>query len=250
MSRLLVLWLLLSTFLFSKEYALIVTIEHYARLSPLKGVHEDNIVYRKILQKWGVENIVSLEDANATAANILYHLERIAEKIEPGDSFYMFFSGHGSSLYDDLYGMRFQQAGLTEILRDSGAILPYDFDPDHIAKTVIIGKRDLYPILMKIDEKIKFALIVFDACYSESSIRGIDEGEQEDRTPNILTESEGYPYEHIIYIASSITKAQTGIFSHVLYQCSSQKFNLKQLKRCLNNKMDKGFQIPVVLGNE
>lgn len=250
MLRMLVFWLLLSTLLFSKEYALIVTIEQYARLPQLKGVDEDNKIYRKILQKWGVDNIVSLKDSEATAGNILDHLEKIEEKIEPGDSFYMFFSGHGSSLYDDLYGIRFQQAGLTDILRDSGAILPYDFDPEQIAKTVIIGKRDLRPILMKMDEKIKFALIVFDACYSESSIRSIDEEAQKGRTPNILTESEDYPYEHIIYVASSITKAQTGVFSHVLYQCLSQKFNLEQLKRCLNNKMDKGFQIPVVLGNE
>jgi len=248
MFRLFGFWLLFSVLLFPKGYALIVTIGQYPRLSVLEGAHQDNVVYREILRKWGVSNIVSLEDSEATGKNILYHLEDIANKIEPEDSFYMFFSGHGSSLYDELYSMKFQQAGLTTVLKDSGAILPYDFDPEQIAKTVIIGKRDLRPILRTIDEKVKFALIVFDACYSESSIRSGIDGEKENRTPNILTESDGYPYQNIIYIASSITKARSGVFSQLLHQCLDVKFSVEGLKACLNANMDKGFQIPVVLG--
>lgn len=235
--------------IFAKDYALIITIGHYKNVTSLQGVHQDTIVYRDILKKWDIHNIVSLEDTEATRKNILYHLSSIARKIEKNDRFYMFFSGHGSSLFDEAYSMKFQAAGLTEMLRDSGVIFPYDFSSENIEKTVIIGKRDLRPYLEKIDQKIKSGLIVIDACYSEQAIRGDDTDYIINRTPNILTQSNGYPYEHIVYIASSITEAQSGKFGAILSSCLKQKFVLNDVKKCLNTKMDKRLQIPVVLSN-
>lgn len=237
------------TIVSAKDYALIVTIGHYKNVTFLQGAHQDNIVYREILKKWDVHNIISLKDSEATRKNILYHLSSIARKIQKNDRFYMFFSGHGSSLYDALYSIKFQLAGLTEELRDSGVILPYDFDPKEISQTILIGKRDLRPQLEKIDLKINSGLIVIDACYSEHTIRGDAADNIINRTPNILTQSNGYPYEHIVYIASSITEAQSGKFGAILSSCLKQKFVLKDLKRCINIKMDKSLQIPVVLSN-
>ncbi len=233
--------------LFAKDYALIITIGNYKHTTLLSGSHQDNLAYRAILKKWGVNNIVSLEDAQATRKNILYHLSSIAQKLKKDDRFYMFFSGHGSSLYDELYSAKFQQAGLTQLLKDSGAILPYDFDPKHISQTVLIGKRDLRPHLEEIDSKVAHGIIIFDACYSEQSIRDGNTQKSINRTPNILTISDDYPYKHIIYIASSITEAKSGKFSSILKSCLSQKFVLQSVKSCINGKMDKSFQIPVIL---
>lgn len=237
------------TTLFAKDYALIVTIGAYKHTVSLAGAHQDNVAYRAILKKWNVHNIISLEDSEATRKNILYHLSEIANKLQKNDNFYMFFSGHGSSLYDDLYSMKFQQAGLTQVLKDSGAILPYDFDPHNISKAVLIGKRDLRPYLKKIDSKIREGIIVFDACYSEQSIRDEDNKKSINRTPHILTESKGYPYKHIVYIASSISRAKSGKFSPILEVCLRQKFVLENVKNCINKKMEKSFQIPVILMN-
>jgi len=232
---------------FAKDYALIVTIGHYKNTSSLQGAHQDNIMYREILKKWNVHNIISLEDSEATRKNILYHLSSISNKIQKNDRFYMFFSGHGSSLYDELYSMKFQLTGLTEQLRDSGVIFPYDFDSEDISQTILIGKRDLRPLLEKIDLKISFGFIVFDACYGEASIRGREGETSINRTPNILTDNTGYPYKNIVYVASSITEAQSGKFSMVLERCMESKFSLEQFKECVNRKMDKGLQIPVIL---
>ena len=241
----LALFLLGSPFLIAKEYALIVTIGEYPQLSVLQGAHQDNMIYQKILKKWGVSNIVSLEDSEATRKNILYHLDDIAKKIQKHDTFYMFFSGHGSSLYDVSYSMKFQMAGLTTMLKDSAVIFPYDFDEKKLRESIIIGKRDLRPYLEKIDKKIDFGLIVFDTCYSEQSIRG--NSKKINRTPNILTESKDYPYDHITYIASSITSAQSGTFSKILDVCIDKKWQITSVKRCIDRKLDKGFQIPVIL---
>jgi len=243
-------FILLFSILSAKDYALIITIGEYKHISSLVGSHQDNSTYRNILKNWGVNNIVSLEDTEATKENILYHLASISKKIELHDRFYMFFSGHGSSLFDEAYSMKFQAAGLTEVLRDSAAIFPYDFSPKNIEKSVIIGKTDLRPYLEKIDRKVMSGLIVFDACYSEQSIRSHGEKKIPNTTPNILTSSNTYPYVHLIYIASSITEAQSGKFSTVLNDCLEVKFVLEDVKQCINTKMDKSFQIPVVLSNE
>ena len=235
------------TVLFAKDYALIITIGHYKHTTSLSGSHHDNFVYKEILKKWGVSNIVSLEDAQATRKNILYHLSSLTKKMKKGDRFYMFFSGHGSSLYDAQYSAKFQQAGLTKLLKDSGVILPYDFNPKKISQTVLIGKRDLRPYLETIDSKVEQGIIVFDACYSEQSIRNGNSQKSINRTPNILTSSNGYPYKNIIYIASSITEAKSGKFSPILKSCMHDVFLLSDVKKCINKKMDKSFQIPVVL---
>ncbi len=248
MFRLLRWWLLYAMLLHAKGYGLIVTIGTYAHLPKLEGADRDREIYEAILRRGGVERIVVLHDQEATRDNILVQLHHIADQIGKRDHFYMFFSGHGSSLYDDLYGMKFQQAGLTALLKDSGAILPYDFDPMHLTDTVIIGKRDLRALLMQIDHKVAFGLVVFDACYSESSIRG--ENRQINRTPHILTDASGYPYQKIIYVASSIDNAQAGIFAPSLEACLDLTFVLDRFKRCLNHKMQKGYQIPAVLASE
>jgi len=247
MKKVLFVIFFLSVVLFAKDYALVITIGDYKHTTSLKGSYQDNFIYKTILKKWGVTNIVSLEDAQATRKNILYHLSLMAKKIKKGDRFYMFFSGHGSSLYDAQYSAKFQQAGLTKLIQDSGVIFPYNFNPKNISQTVLIGKRDLRPYLEQIDRKVAQGIIVFDACYSEQSIRNGNSQKSINRTPNILTSSRGYPYKNIIYIASSITEAKSGKFSPILKSCMHDIFLLSDVKKCINKKMDKSFQIPVVL---
>jgi len=230
----------------SDTYALIVTVGKYARIEGISAARKDARAYSAIAKRLGADTIVKLEDENATRRNIRDSLSRIEAKLKRGDRFFMFFSGHGSSLYDPFYSGAFQAAGMTEMLRDSGVLLPYDFNPERIASTVIVGKRDLRPVLTKIDEKIDFGMVVFDACYTETTVRG----EKEVRivcTPYILTENEGYPYRHIVYVASSIAEAQSGIFSSVLERCVGSEIDTEHLKACLSRYMRKRVQIPAVI---
>ena len=108
--------LLSASLLMAKDYALVVTIGKYKHSKGLKGANIDRKIYHKILKKWGISNIISLHNHQATAKNILFYLADIAHKIQKGDRFYMFFSGHGSSLRDPLRTVYYQEAGLTALL--------------------------------------------------------------------------------------------------------------------------------------
>ena len=240
--------------LFATDYALIIGIGNYQNSSipKLKNYTIDITNYNEILYSYNLkpQNIYSLIDSQATKTNITTTLALITQKIKRNDQFFMFFSGHGTSLFDENYSQQLQQAGLTEIMQESGAILPYDFNPQKIASTLVIGKEDFRPQLKKIDDKGVDALIVFDACFSENSIRTSSEN-WTNRTPNILTENDNYPYENIVYIASSIIQSQSGKFSPILKACLNNKsIQLKTLKECINQKVGNSMQIPAILANQ
>lgn len=249
MKKAMLLWIAFLSMLWTQDHALIVTIGEYRLLSPIKGTKQDFEVYNSIMKRWNVSDVTVLKDREATAANILEALRNVASKIKMGDRFYFFLSGHGSSLYDPLYSIKFQQAGLTEWLRDSGAVLPYDFDPKETGKRLIIGKRDLRPILEEIDDRIEYGIAIFDVCYGEQSIRA-ENSVQRNQAAAILTSSPGYPYQHLVYIASSFTEAQSGIFSPVLDACLQKDLEIGKLRECIDRKMRKTPQIPVVLSFE
>lgn len=249
MKKIMLLWTVFLSMLWTQDYALIVTIGEYRLLSPIKGAKQDFKVYESIMKRLNVSDVTVLKDREATAANILEALKTVASKIKMGDRFYFFLSGHGSSLYDPLYSIKFQQAGLREWMRDSGAVLPYDFDLKETGKRLIIGKRDLRPILEEIDARIEYGIVVFDVCYGEQSIRARNPVER-NQAAAILTSSPGYPYRRLVYIASSFTEAQSGIFSPVLDACIQRDLEIGKLRECIDRKMRKTPQIPVVLSSE
>lgn len=250
MIKLMTLILITMQLLIAKDYALIVGIGEYreSKLAKLKNSHRDIENYNKILEYWHIEHPIKLINADATKERILNQLATIAKRAKKGDRFFMFFSGHGTSLYDENYSQLLQSANLTNLMVNSGAILPYDFNPHDISQTIIIGKRDLKPYLQKIDQKEVKALIVFDACFSENSIRN-RQNKFINRTPNILTNNSNYPYKNILYIASSITQSQSGKFSPILRDCLNQNVKLSKLKLCINKKIGTSMQIPAILTN-
>jgi len=239
--------------LLATDYALIIGIGTYQNptIQKLSKSHQDVKSYRRILNGWSVakSNRTILLNANATKSNILNKLSSIANKIKKNDRFFMFFSGHGTSLFDENYTQKLQEAGLTKIMQNSGAILPYDFNPKKISKTLIIGKRSLRKYIQKIDQKGVKSLIVFDACFAENSIRN-NSKKWINRTPHILTENKNYPYHNIVYIASSIIQSQSGRFSPILENCLNQSKNLNKLKKCINQKIGNSMQIPAILANQ
>jgi len=252
MKKLLLLYLIYLP-LFATDYALIITIGNYKdrAIPKLRNYKTDIKNYNEILYNYRVnsKNIYKLVNDKATKKNIKNSLSSIAHKIKKNDRFFMFFSGHGTSLFDENYSQQLQEAGLTNIMKSSGAILPYNFDSKNINKTLIIGKRDFRPQLKKIDLKGVESLVVFDACFSENSIRR-ESIKWINRTPNILTKSGSYPYKNIVYIASSIIQSQSGRFSPILKSClNNRNIELISLKSCINTKIRGSMQIPAILAN-
>ncbi|TWW00662.1 caspase family protein [Chitinophaga pinensis] len=60
----------------------------------------DAAVYRSIAEKAGFGQIFSLLTKEATAANVLQHLQTAAGQLQSGDIFLLTYSGHGGVLTD------------------------------------------------------------------------------------------------------------------------------------------------------
>jgi len=236
MKKMFFLILLISGVVMAKDFALIVAIGNYKNndfnLNSTQ-ITNDIELYKKILtikKKVSLNDIKILRDKHATRKNILSYLEKVSKWKEPY-RFFMFFSGHG--LNKEKEG-----SSIKDKLKDTGAILPYDFNPHDIYNTIIIGKKDLRTYFKIIDEKATGnPLIIFDACFSKNSIKG-KKGIKNDETPFVYTDkiSSNYPYKNIIYIGASTNKASQGNLTKVLNDCLfSQKYNKNKIKSCLNS---------------
>jgi len=246
MKKIVLFTILLTASLLAKDYALIVGISKYKNMENLSHINKDILIYKKILKNKDVSSrdIKILKDKKATKKSIINYLESVFNTIphNKNNRFFMFFSGHGKSTNSkDLKN----NPNTNKYLKKSGVILPYDYDKNNLANTVIIGKKDLKPYLTKIDKYVKESFIIFDACYAGNSIKG----KLRKRTPFIYSNPKDYPYNNIVYIASSTPKkkAKSGVLSKVLDSCFKKNRNLIKLKICMNNKLKSTGQRAVVL---
>ena len=241
------LLLLLSSSLMANDYGLIVSISKYNHIKRALDVSQDVGRYENILKKMGFSGSCSyLKEGDATRANILESIKNISQVIKKDDRFFMFFTGHGINEEDEDYGSKLQEGELAKYITHSGAILPVDFNPNDIANTVIIGKRDLRQYFTKIDKITKKILIVFDTCYSKESVKG-ESKEDKLELLHIDTKDDEYPYENIVYISASKSKAKPGKLSKILDSCIDKDTNLSELKVCMNEKSKKSPYRPVIL---
>lgn len=194
MRNLLLLSVLAAGTLGATQHALLVGVSSYAssdRLS-LEGPRHDIAAFRRILVerfRLAPENIHELLDRKATKANILGELQTRVAELKPRDSLLIYFSGHGTSAFDA--GFR-PLASL--IGPNSGALVPHDFDsstPQTIAQTLIIGRRDLRPILERAQPQAT-VFIILDSCYSGNAAKAVgEEWEGPQRAIQLVNELSG-----------------------------------------------------------
>ena len=113
--------------------ALLVGINNYAAVTPLKGSVNDVMTMREILiRRWGFapEHIAMLIDEQATRDNMVAAFERIVRDSGPEDSVYIHYSGHGSQV-EDLNGD--EEDGLDETLVPQDGRTPGIRDLNRIA---------------------------------------------------------------------------------------------------------------------
>jgi len=249
MRKLLMVLLVVSSSLMAKDYGLIVSISQYQNSDiPTLNVSEDVRRYESVLKKMGfIGSCKYLKNESATRTNILGHIRGVAQTITDKDRFFMFFTGHGTDENDEDYGSKLQEALPEKYWKDTGMILPYDFNPNKkgIANSVIIGKRDLRNYFKAIDNNTDKALIVFDACFSENSSKG--KLRRVNRFVHIDTKNKTYPYRNIVYIGASKTQAKTGKLSKVLDGCMNKDTTFVGLKGCMNRELSRSPHKAVVL---
>ena len=227
--RLLVLWWLciaaVSATAAPRRVALLVGIGQYADalVPPLEGPAHDVAAVQAALQAhWGFEpaDVEVLLDAAASRAGILAALQRLLTRTAAGDEVFVYFSGHGTSANDRSTGL--------PLPHTSGAFIPWDLrtdvSPQAMVEQLIVGQRDLRPLLARLDEGGRRVLVVSDSCYSGQAVRALAPRADGARlVPRAVTlkalaapattatsaaakerpAPAPYPYRHVFYIAAA-----------------------------------------------
>lgn len=161
---------------FATNYAVLAGVNHYQwsrdhHPIDLQGAVNDVYVMREVLLRsgYGSQNVKILVDEQATRGAILEALATAVRRAIPGDQVLFYFSGHGTSGWD-----KGNPEMAVAIGPDSGGLAPYDLElrPEGMPRTLVIGKRDLRPILAKLSPKAT-GIVILDACYSENSSKSI-----------------------------------------------------------------------------
>ena len=280
------LLILFSATALARNYVLIVGVEKYKdkRTLEVAGAIKDTKNLENIFKNLirGSSEIIVLTDEMATKRNILGVLRSFSKKAGAGDKVYFFFSGHGTSIYDEnLWRNYFKKEDrMNEFFRyfeASGAIVPYDFKRSslkEIARTLIVGHRDLRPILKELDKKRVLTIVAFDACFSGTTVRSPTRGNIRgfslpSNISEVLSEKKKnppYSYKNIIYIAAS-TKYETasgsektgGVLTKMLTTCiekeadrnGDRNITKREMEICLeklrrNPQFNTSLQTPTV----
>ncbi len=207
------------------NHALLIGVGEYSHLKKynLEGPPYDVAVMESLLKNspgFSPDRIATLVNNQASRENILNALKNLQDSTEPGDFIFIYFSGHGTGSYDPDK----KDWGIDPC---TGALLPADFSPDkkisNMMNSLIIGKRDIRPVLEKL-EKDRQIFVLFDSCYSGDAVRSFikQHGKPkyvplpgiEDLTDSGETavygacsiEEPPYPYKNVIYISASSRK--------------------------------------------
>lgn len=156
----------------AENHALLIGVGAYPQVTPLEGPRHDIAALRDaLIAQWGFaeKNIVTLVDGDATRERILRETGRLKERSQPGDTVFLYFSGHGTSSHDPNTRLPMEA--------DSGALVPVDASiqgtPEQIVQRLVVGRRDLRPLLSDLDQANRRVFVAFDACYSGNTVRSL-----------------------------------------------------------------------------
>lgn len=201
------------------RHALLVGVKSYPNLpanQQLEGpVNDVQSVKQRLVRRFGFpeQNIIVLTDAAATRRAILDGLERLADRIGTGDTVFIYFSGHGTSAYDEDN----RRLGIEPY---TGALIPADFraagDAATMLNRLILGVRDIQPVVHRMERKDAHVFGVFDTCYSGYSFRAMPRGraKQVDMSWDSILGGQAtfsadtrkvppYPYRQAIYLSAA-----------------------------------------------
>ena len=206
----------------AENHALLIGIGNYQQRTLEGPAHDVAALTSMLIRDYGFKskNVRTLVHQEGVKLRILSEMQRLVQISRPGDRVFIYFSGHGTSRRDELLSLPLPHA--------SGALVPADFnwDSNQSIETqvsqLIIGKRDLRPILAQLDQD-RQVLVVFDTCFSGNTVRGIEDpnlagvdryipldtkrifSEEQDigDFADNLKPDEPYPYQNTFYISAS-----------------------------------------------
>lgn len=199
------------------QWALLVGVGDYPGTAwDLDGPRNDVAALRRELVEnlgYPAAQVDVLMDADATRANILDSLRKLATAAAPNDFVLVYFSGHGTSAHDPNRPVA--------LAHNTGAFVPVDYQadgsPQRKLDTLLVGSRDLRPIFTSMDEKGTHGLVLIDSCYSRNTsrsfhaatppaYRSIDSG-LEPRSLGVAPKNgDEYPYSRLLTMTASGAK--------------------------------------------
>jgi len=264
--------------LFANNHAVVIgccsEYKYLKGVEPLYGTTNDAKAMRDILvntQSVPKKNIVMLIEKNATHKNIVDTLKSLLNKkdLKKGDKVYIYYSGHGSNPFDKkgYFGKKIRNnKKLLKWINNSTALVPYDVNPKNnkkLLKTLLITKRDIKPILQKLDKKGVDVIWIVDACFAGNAYRSANKSSVktipfslEDTIP---TKKSKIYYNNLLFFSASLTTLPTsesthngkkrGDFTYILEKCltmptSSGYITKKDLTKCLNANFSNTQIIP------
>jgi len=149
------------------KIALLIGISDYSKVSRLKnlnGCKNDLIFIEHILNKYcGYNDIAVLSNNQAVSKNIKIALNHVVTSAKKGDSLLIYFTGHGSHVYD--VGIKDEYDGLDEVL------CPYDMDWN---KNYISDDYLWDLVSQKLNNEV-YLDIILDSCFSGGMLKGDNE---------------------------------------------------------------------------
>jgi uncharacterized caspase-like protein len=157
----------------SSRVALLVGVGQYRWLPPeanLQGPANDVAALKEVLvRKWGfaASDVRVLVDAQATRAAILSELVELKKRSRAGSEVLIYLSGHGTSALNS--------GNQLPLPYGTGAFVPHDARPDAAAplKTLIVGRTDLRPLILDLEQAQRRLWVISDSCYAGQQVRSV-----------------------------------------------------------------------------
>ena len=249
--------LLIISFSYAKDRALIIgccsEYQYLQQSLSLQGTKNDAKHIYDILLSRGVkaDNIDYILEKEATRNNIISKLSGVeSSDLKLGDRFYIFYSGHGTSVGDrSRFGKKItKDKEVLKWLENSAGFITYDFNPKDIANTLLIAKRDFRPSFEKLDKRGVKVIWIADACYAGNSYRS---GENITNKfikldPKLIAQAkqkikrEKKPsklYNHLLFFGASLSTLPT---QEIFYNNEKRGAFSVEIEKCLNEYYGEG----------
>lgn len=249
---------LLSNTLWAENHALIIGCCEkypYINATPLYGTQNDAkhifdilVNERKIVKQSNTDYLLG---ENATFNNIKQSLKSLenpqTSNLKRGDTLYMFYSGHGTSLSDkEFFNNKIKNhEKVVEWMKNSAGFIPYDYNPKDVLNTLLISKRDFVPTFTKLDQRGVKIVWIADSCYVGNGDRGSVDGNPakafkldasvRERIMKITQRKykKTPKYNNLLFYGASISTLPT---QEKFYKNESRGEFSIEVERCLNKK--------------
>ena len=145
--------------------ALVVGIDNYPHLRPLKGAVADANDLVDTLKRAGVSDLIRLVDREATRKSVVSAIEQLVARAKNGDLVLIAIAGHGTRVPERVKGSK--PDGRDE------AYLLYDFNPHLKTPDMIIGP-EMKRWLSQLEARGIDVLFVVDSCFGGGMTRSWD----------------------------------------------------------------------------